>query len=135
MGMAVYLFLVAALGVDEGVALRGVARTQSGAVVSGAAVEARCEGYQPQQMLARTDGTFVFPRLPRTRCEIVAARDLENGNYAVVLDPIRGSTTVDLRGNTSVVDVVIPPSGRVSGRMIQLDRIAYGYLAFARRVD
>lgn len=119
----------------EGVVLRGTVREASGSFLAGAAIEARCDGWPPFQTLARTDGSFVFERLPRVVCGIVAARDLVNDDdlHAVVLDPIRGSATADLRGGAARAEVVIPPSGRISGRLTGLDRHADGYAAFARR--
>ena len=119
----------------SGKTLRGVARLASGGVAPGAAIEARCDDYDLLQTLARTDGSFVFTGLPAARCEVVAARELEDGAGEVVLDSVRGSTVADLRSGSASVDVVIPPSARVSGKLTGLDRIDEGYAAIARRGD
>ena len=122
-----------AVRLRAGRTLRGVVRLASGAVASGAAIEARCDGFEPMQTLARRDGTFELAGLPAARCDVLAAREMENGDRAVVLDSVRGSAVADLRRDAASVAVVIPPSGRVSGKLTGLDRIEDGYAVTARR--
>lgn len=114
-------------------ALRGTIRSASGAPVRGAAVEVRCHDTTPLQALARNDGTFEVLGLPRAICEVAAARELENDVDRVSLDAVRGRGAVDLTGGTASIELTIPSSGRVSGRISGLDRVDDGYAVVAAR--
>jgi hypothetical protein len=117
----------------DGVPLRGSVLSADLKTISGAAVEAQCEGYDPLRTLTRADGTFLFAALPRSRCQVLASRTLIESGHEVVLDPMRGSTIVDLSSGPATVRLVILPSGRIHGRIRGLARIDQGYAATARR--
>ena len=96
----------------DGVSLEVRVLSEDHTPVRAAALEVRCEGYEPWIALTRADGTFRYDALPPARCELAASRELVERDYRLSLDRVRASVTVDLAAGVRLADLVIPAADR-----------------------
>lgn len=91
-----------------GVALDGMVVDGTGRPVGTAGVEARCEGSAPVRTFSKADGSFHFDVLPRSHCQLLAARTFVEQEMEIVLDPNRGFAESDLTTAAAPVRIAIP---------------------------